>query len=75
MIKYLWYKFLNLFSPVEVKVVEVKQVVSHLTESQYDQLVKRLPNCMLAPQDGAEVAAHKLGVALALGELRKGFTS
>ena len=56
----------------KVEVVKKEVIVQTISREAYDKLAARLPNCMVTGSDTDTVAAHKLGVQLALAELRKG---
>jgi hypothetical protein len=71
MIKYLVRKIKSFFTPV-VKEVVVEVKVLRLTENEYAQLEKTLPNSLLGGTDTAETAAYKLGVQHALSKIRSG---
>lgn len=63
---------IKFFFPNIQKVVEKEVIVQTLSREAYEKLASRLPNCMVTGSDSDTVAAHKLGVQLALAEIRKG---
>lgn len=48
-------------------------VVEVLSQGAFERLAKALPNSMITSSDTAHTTAQKLGVQLALTELRKNF--
>lgn len=64
----------NIFTKkVEVKVVEKVVVVEVLSQGAFERLAKGLPNPIITSSDTAHTTAQKLGVQLALAELRTKF--